>query len=128
MAEASYRPSGRRGPPVRLTVRRVRPTPGSQLALFTQYSYHPFVTDRVGPTLGPEAGHRRHAEVATHSRELKHGVGLGHLPSGRSAASAAWPALNAVADNLARSAGRLGPGGPGVQAKTPRRRLPGLPG
>ena len=33
---------------VRLIVRRVRPTPGSQLALFTTFDYHAFVTDRPG--------------------------------------------------------------------------------
>ena len=32
--------------PVRLIVRRVKPTPGSQLALFANYSYHTFITDR----------------------------------------------------------------------------------
>ena len=31
--------------------RRVRPTPGSQLALFANYSYHGFITDREGDTL-----------------------------------------------------------------------------
>ena len=34
--------------PVRLIVRRVKPTPGSQLALFASYSYHGFITDRDG--------------------------------------------------------------------------------
>ena len=34
--------------PVRLIVRRVKPTPGSQLALFVNYSYHGFITDREG--------------------------------------------------------------------------------
>ena len=33
--------------PVRLIVRGVKPTPGSQLALFARYSYHAFITDRV---------------------------------------------------------------------------------
>ena len=37
--------------PVRLIVRRVKPTPGSQLALFARYSYHGFITDRDGDTL-----------------------------------------------------------------------------
>ena len=37
--------------PVRLIVRRVRPIPGSQLALFTDYAYHAFITDRDGGTL-----------------------------------------------------------------------------
>ena len=32
--------------PVRLIVGRVKPTPGSQLALFATYSYHGFITDR----------------------------------------------------------------------------------
>ena len=34
--------------PVRLVVRRVKPTPGSQLALFATYSYHGFITNRDG--------------------------------------------------------------------------------
>ena len=51
--------------PVRLIVRRVKPTPGSQLALF---GYHGFITDRDGETLELEADHRRHAEVERHSR------------------------------------------------------------
>ena len=46
------------GPPVRLIVRRVKPTPGSQLALFATYSYHAFITDRDGETLELEADHR----------------------------------------------------------------------
>ena len=37
--------------PVRLIVRRVKPTPGSQLALFATYSYHGFVTGRDGEML-----------------------------------------------------------------------------
>ena len=48
---------------MRLIVRRVKPTPGSQLALFARYSYHAFITDRDGETLELEADHRRHAEV-----------------------------------------------------------------
>jgi hypothetical protein len=63
VAETSYRPFGKKGTLTRLIVRRVRPTPGSQLALFTNYDYHPFITDRVGTTLELEADHRRHAEV-----------------------------------------------------------------
>ena len=38
--------------PVRLIVRRVKPTPGSQLALFVTYSYHGFITDREGKNPG----------------------------------------------------------------------------
>ena len=55
--------------PVRLIVRRVKPTPGSQLALFASYSYHGFITDREGDTLELEADHRRHAEIENAIRE-----------------------------------------------------------
>ena len=41
--------------PVRLIVRRLKPTPGSQLALFAKYSYHGFITDRDGEMLELEA-------------------------------------------------------------------------
>ena len=40
--------------PVRLIVRRVKPTHGTQLALFTNYSYHACITDREGDT--PDRG------------------------------------------------------------------------
>ena len=73
--------------PVRLIVRRVKPTPGSQLALFASYSYHGFITDRDGEMLEREADHRRHAEIGNAIRDLKYGVGLNHLPSGRFAAA-----------------------------------------
>ena len=53
-------------------VRRVKPTPGSQLALFA-YSYHGFITDRDGETLELEADHRRHAEIENAIRDLKYG-------------------------------------------------------
>ena len=76
--------------PVRLIVRRVKPTPGSQLALFARYSYHAFITDRDGETLELEADHRRHAEVENAIRDLKYGVGLNHMPSARFAANGAW--------------------------------------
>ena len=76
--------------PVRLIVRRVKPTPGSQLALFATYSYHGFITDRDGETLELEADHRRDAEVENAIRDLKYGVELNHLPSGRFDDNAAW--------------------------------------
>ena len=41
--------------PVRLIVRRVKPTPDSQLALIANYGYHAFITDREGETLDLEA-------------------------------------------------------------------------
>ena len=73
--------------PVRLIVRRVKPTPGSQLALFASYSYHGFITDRDGDTLELEADHRRHAGIGNAIRDLKYGAGLNHFPSGRFAAN-----------------------------------------
>ena len=90
--------------PVRLIVRRVKPTPGSQLALFASYSYHAFITDRDGDTLDLEADHRRHAEIENAIRDLKYGVGLNHLPSGRFAANClangAWLSVQVLAHNL----------------------------
>ena len=110
VAETTYTPF-RTEPdaaPVRLIVRRVKPTPGSQLALFASYSYHGFITDRDGETLELEADHRRHAEIENAIRDpassagqaLKYGVGLNHLPSGRFAANAAWLASQVMAHNL----------------------------
>ncbi len=109
--------------PVRLIVRRVRPTPGSQLALFAMYSYHAFITDRDGEMLELEADHRRHAEVENAIRDLKYGVGLNHLPSGRFAANGAWLAVQVIAHNLARWTARLGLGERIVTTRTRRRRL-----
>ncbi|MGH9187127.1 MAG: IS1380 family transposase, partial [Acidimicrobiales bacterium] len=76
VAETTYRPFGKKAPLVRLIVRRVKPTPGSQLALLVDRSYHAFVTDRDGDTLELEADHRRHAVVEDAIRDLKHGVGM----------------------------------------------------
>ena len=109
--------------PVRLIVRRVKPTPGSQLALFASYSYQGFITDRDGDTLDLEADHRRHAEIENAIRDLKYGVGLNHLPSGRFAANAAWLAVQALAHNLTRWAARIGLGEQLVTTKTLRRRF-----
>lgn len=86
---------------LRLIVRRVRPSPGSQLALDVVFDYHPFLTDRPGDTLDLEADHRRHATIELAIRDLKAG-GLAHLPSGKFPANAAWLALAAMAHNLAR--------------------------
>ena len=114
--------------PVRLIVRRVKPTPGSQLALFASYSYHGFITDRDGDTLELEADHRRHAKIEKAIRDLKYGVGLNHLPSGRFAANAAWLAVQVLAHNLARWAARIGLGEQLVTTKTLRRRFFSLAG
>ena len=86
---------------LRLIVRRVRPTPGSQLALDVVFDYHAILTDREGDTLAIESDHRAHAVVELAIRDLKAG-GLAHVPSGIFTANAAWLALAVLAHNLAR--------------------------
>ena len=130
VAETQYTPfaSEPDAVPARLIVRRVKPTPGSQLALFATYSYHAFITDREGDTLALEADHRRHAEIENAIRDLKYGVGLNHLPSGRFPANAAWLAVQVMAHNLARWTSRIGLGEPVSTTKTLRRRFFSLAG
>ena len=130
VAETTYTPFQGKpdAAPARLIVRRVKPTPGSQLALFANYSYHAFITDRHGETLELEADHRRHAEVENAIRDLKYGVGLNHLPSGRFAANAAWLAVQVIAHNLARWTARIGLGEQLVTTKTLRQRFYSLTG
>ena len=154
MAEITYTPFASQpgAAPVRLIVRRVRPTPGSQLALFATYSYHAFITDRQGDTLERYPGtlaygtrvedahgespratwdaadHRRHAEIENTIRDLKYGVGLNHLPSGRFPANGAWLAVQVMAHNLARWTGRIALGETVATTKTLRRRLFSLAG
>ena len=130
MAEAEYTPfrSKPGAVPARLIVRRVKLTPGSQLALFASYSYHAFITDRDGEMLELEADHRRHAEIENAIRDLKYGVGLNHLPSGRFPANGAWLAVQIIAHNLARWAARIGLGEQLMTTKTLRRRFFSLAG
>ena len=138
VAETDYTPfqSEPDAAPVRLIVRRVKPTPGSQLALFASYSYHGCITDREGDTLALEADHRRHVEIENAIRDpassagqaLKYGVGLNHLPSGRFPANAAWLAVQVIAHNLSRWTARIGLGEQLVTTKTLRRRFFSLAG
>jgi len=130
VAETTYRPFSKRHPEVRLIVRRVKPTPGSQLALLATYDYHAFITDRVGSTTELEPDHRRHAVVEDVIRDLKYGVGLNHMVSGRFGANAAWMFLNVIAHNLTRWTPRigLGPAVAPMTTKTLRIRFLDLPG
>ncbi len=113
---------------VRLVVRRVRPTPGSQLALFTAWDYHALVTDRTLPLPEVEADHRRHAVVEQSIAELK-SAGLAHLPSGNFMANAAWLALTVMAHNLGRAVAILaGPVLERATAATLRRKVFTMPG
>ena len=70
-----------------------------------------------------EADHRRHAEIENAIRDLKYGVGLNHLPSGRFAANGAWLAVQVMAHNLARWTTRIGLDEQLVTTKTLRRRF-----
>jgi hypothetical protein len=91
---------------VRLVVRRVRPTPESQLALFAALGL-PRLRHRLNlPLVEVEADQRPHAVVEQTIAELK-SAGLAHLPSGRFMANAAWLALTALAHNLGRALGIL---------------------
>jgi len=129
VAEITYRPFGKLAKEVRLIVRRVKPTPGSQLALFATYSYHGFITNREGETLALEADHRHHAEIELVIRDLKEGAGWNHMPSGRFGANSAWMAIGAMAHNLARWSARLGAiSDRVVTTPTMRRRYFAIPG
>ena len=128
VAEIAYTPFGQKGTPVRLIVRRVPPNPGSQLALFATYDYHGFICDREGDTLTLEADHRRHAEIENTIRDLKYGLGLNHLPSGKFGANAAWLALQVMALNLGLWVNALGLHGSPLRMKTLRHRFLALPG
>ena len=77
-----------------------------------------------------EADHRRHAVVEDVIRDLKYGVGMNHLPSGRFCANAAWMTLNVIAHNLGRWVGRIGLGSEATSmtTKTLRTRMLNIPG
>ncbi len=112
VAEVKYRAFARDRQDVRLIVRRVKPTPGSQLALFRDYDYHAFITDRQGETLFLEADHRVHAQIELVIKDLKGGSRWNHVPSRYMNANAVWLALvwlalvwlaiGAIEHNLAR--------------------------
>lgn len=118
---------------VRLIVRRT-PTPPAlrdpdQHALFPTYEYHPFITDQPGDPIQLDRFHREHAEVELAIRDLKHGLGLSHMPSKSFAANQAWLVLQTLAHNLGRWTARLGglARSPRQTIKTLRRRHLTLP-
>ena len=76
-----------------------------------------------GETLELEADHRRHAAVENAIRDLRCGVGLNRMPSGRFAANGAWLAVQVMAHNLARRMARIGLGEQIVTTKTLRQRV-----
>lgn len=94
---------------VRLVVRRVRPTPGSQLALFTTGTFPPRtsgVTDRPGDLPEVEADHRPHAVVEQSVAELK-SAGSGAPALGTIHGQRRRLALVVTAHNLGRAVGAL---------------------
>jgi Transposase DDE domain group 1 len=112
----------------RLVVRRTRLV-GPQASLWPDWRYHAFVTDRAGTATKLDADHRRHAVCELAIRDLKHGAGLRHCPSGLFLANAAWLVIATLAHNLLRWVATIGLGSSDlVVAKTLRRRLLALPG
>jgi hypothetical protein len=76
-----------------------------------------------------DVDHRRHAACELAIRDLKHGAGLRHCPSGSFLANAAWLVIATLAHNLLRWVATIGLGTRGqVVAKTLRRRLLAVPG
>ena len=75
-----------------------------------------------------ESDHRRHAEIENAIQDLKYGVGLNHLPSGRFPANGAWLAVQVIAHNLEGWTGRIALGVQLVTTKALRRRFSSLPG
>lgn len=115
----------------RLIVRRTRIDNDPNLpALFAGWRHHAFVTNRTGNPVTLDTDHRAHAVVELAIRDLKHGTGLNHCPSGKFNANAAWLLATTLAHNLTRWTQLLG--APQVtslvNAKTFRRRLLTIPG
>ncbi|KDN85571.1 transposase [Kitasatospora cheerisanensis KCTC 2395] len=95
----------------RLLVRRVRRlndahVPDGQGELFKVWRFHAVFTDSPYPLVEAERYHRAHAIVEQVLADLEDSA-LGHLPSGRFTANAAWLTLAALAHNLTRAAGAL---------------------
>ena len=95
----------------RLIVRRVKrlnpkTVPQGQGELFAAHRHHAFLTDSPLTITQAEPNHRRHAVIEQIFADLEDGP-LGHLPSGRFQANAAWLALAAVSYNLTRAAATL---------------------
>ncbi|MDQ3708756.1 MAG: IS1380 family transposase [Actinomycetota bacterium] len=112
----------------RLVVRRTRLI-GPQAQLWPDWRHHAVVTDLTGDAVTVDAEHRAHAVIELAIRDLKHGAGLNHCPSGVFNANAAWLVLTALAHNLVRWVAAIGLKLGGlVAAKTIRRRYLTLPG
>ncbi|MFJ3977111.1 transposase [Streptomyces sp. NPDC090021] len=89
-------------------VKRLNPVsmPEGQGELFAAWRFHAVFTDSREPLVATEAGHRRHAIVEQVFADLEDSA-LGHLPSGKFTANAAWLTLATLAHNLTRAVGAL---------------------
>ena len=115
----------------RLIVRRTRIENDPNLpVLFAGWRHHAFVTNRTGDAVILDRDHRAHAVVELAIRDLKHGAGLNHCPSGVFNANAAWLLAATLAHNLIRWTQLLGAPDASrlTNAKTFRRRLLTIPG
>jgi hypothetical protein len=113
----------------RLIVRRTRITDDADLpTLFGDWRHHAFVTNRRGDKVALDADHRAHAVVELAIRDLKHGAGLAHCPSGVFNANAAWLVATTLAHNLVRWTQLIGDAPKLRVAKAFRRRLLTIPG
>jgi hypothetical protein len=132
VAETTYvTGSGRRQRRLRLVVRRTRLTEPAQRRLWPDWRHHAFITNLELPTVEMDQFHRDHATVELAIRDLKHGAGLEHCPSGRFSANAAWLACAVLAHNLVRWTARLGdvhPHNKLTVTRTVRTRLIAMPG
>jgi Transposase DDE domain group 1 len=116
---------------VRLVVRRTRLIDPAHAQLWPEWRHHAFITDVDLPTVAVDEFHRDHATIELAIRDLKHGAGLEHCPSGRFFANAAWLACAVLAHNLVRWTARLGHVHPAEQltvTATLRQRIFGVPG
>ena len=112
----------------RLVVRRTRLTDPKQLALWPDWRYHCFITNREIPLLTADIDHRDHAQIEQVIRDLKHQA-LAHFPSGNYSANSAWTVIAALAHNLARWSSLIAHPNRTVQtAHTRRRQLLQIPG
>jgi len=95
----------------RLIVRRVKrlnpkSVPEGQAELFGVWRHHVIFTDSRFELVQAEPMHREHAVVEQVFADLEDSA-LGHLPSGKFTANAAWLTLAAAAYNLTRATARL---------------------
>jgi hypothetical protein len=113
----------------RLIVRRTKITHDPDLpVLFADWRHHAFITNRTGDPVTLDTDHRAHAVVELAIRDLKHGAGLSHCPSGVFNANAAWLVATTLAHNLIRWTQLVGDAPTLRVAKTFRRRLLAIPG